>query len=114
MQLELYDVGIKCAQFAISMLTKLRDPLGTADGLRILGAAYLDLSNYELAETVLNQALKIFKDYEHMLGQAEVSELLGRLYQSLGNVNAAMRFTNAAGKLYQALNNDAAVEKLEA
>lgn len=105
MQAKLSDAAMAMAygQKALEVFDQLQDPLGRADVYKLYGRVAGLKRAWDRAEEFLGESERLHRQYGCRLGEAEVEEERGWLYELRGNRSRAMEAYRKALAQYQAL-----------
>ena len=99
------DEGIKCAQNALSLATKLNWPKGIAIANEMTGINYFCKSDYPQALEHYDEALKIAEQFKYKFGIAEIKAHYGALYTDESVYDKALESDIEALKMNEELKN---------
>ena len=99
-----YGDAMRRAEAALELFERLGDRRAKSDAYRIIGMVFRDTGRSVLAEERLRDAIALAVETGSLLGEAEASRELGRLHQSVGRNQEALRLLNAAHGLFQRLD----------
>ena len=88
------------AEDALRMFDELDARAQKADAYKFLGVVYRETGRLVLAEARLKSAIELAAECGSLLGEAEASRELARLYQLMGRNQDAMLLLNAARTLF--------------
>lgn len=95
---------------AMEIAYKLNDTLSIADIYKIKGMIQNDMSNFELSEELFENSIRLNKDIESKLNEAESSVQLGELLEKSNRIDEAKPYLESATNFFNNLNH----EKLKA
>ena len=95
---------------AMEIAYKLNDTLSIADIYKVKGIVQNDMNNFELSEELFENSIRLNKDIENKLNEAESSVQLAELLQKNNRNEEAKTYLNSATNFFNKLNN----EKLKA
>jgi tetratricopeptide (TPR) repeat protein len=113
LKLKLYPVALEYGKKALALLKRMRDPLGVSDAMRICGSALLEMNRLDAARTILNEGLQLASDHHHILGIAEIHEILMRVELRNAHTAEAEFHYKMSKKAFSQLRNEAAVARLD-
>ncbi|MBN1295514.1 tetratricopeptide repeat protein [bacterium] len=97
------------AQEARDIVTRIGDPLGHADSLRIAGEAEMALDRYDSAGRILEKAYTMHLQLDHLQGIADCARALCHLAASRMDITAATQWARIAADAWTKLGNTTAV-----
>jgi tetratricopeptide (TPR) repeat protein len=105
MQANLSDAAMAMgyAQKALEIFERLKDPLGQADTYKLFGRIAGLKTAWELAEELLNESRRLQQQHGSRLGEAEVEETRGWIYERQHNYHQAMEAYQRAMMMYHDL-----------
>ncbi len=105
---KLRNPALACAftDKAMELAYKLNDTLSIADVYKIKGMIHNDLSNFELSEELFENSIRLNKDIESKMNEAESSEQLGELLQKTKRTEEAKHYLSAAANFFNNLNKE--------
>jgi ATP/maltotriose-dependent transcriptional regulator MalT len=83
---------------------QLGDPIAVADALRVVGAACTTLGRHQAADTALERALTLARQYGSALGEAETVRAQAELAAARGDFAEMQRHAQAAFALFARLD----------
>jgi putative nucleotidyltransferase with HDIG domain len=92
------------AETALAVFDRVGVESAKADAYRILGMVYRETGRASLAEARLRSAIDLAVTAGSALNEAEASRELALLYQSMGRNQEALKFLNAAHRLFRRLD----------
>ena len=99
-----YDEALANAEQALTIFDRLGSRMDKADAYKVLGAVYRETGRFTLAESRLQTAVEQAVATGSILGEAEASRELARLYQAMGRNQEALQLLNAAHRLFSRLD----------
>lgn len=90
---------------AMELAYKINDTLSIADIYKIKGMIQNDLSNFELSEEMFENSIRLNKDVESKLNEAESSLQLGELLKKSNRSNEALPYLETAQNYFQGLKS---------
>ena len=87
---------------AAAAAQRLGDIHGQATALRLLGEAYIRLSDFDEALAHLTGSLKLLETLPNPIAQAQAHQALGGVFESAGRYTDALRHDEQALRIYQA------------
>jgi putative nucleotidyltransferase with HDIG domain len=99
-----YDLARSNAEDALAIFDRLGSRLDKADAYKVLGRIYRETGRNALAESRLRMAVELAVSTGSILSEAEASRELALLYQSMGRNQEALRYLNAAHRLFGRLD----------
>lgn len=106
-----HDEALRRAEAALSTFEVLGSRADKADAYKVIGMVFRDTGRPVLAEARLRSAVALALETGWVLGEAEASRELARLYQGLGRNQEALQLLNHAHGLFSRL--DARVELVD-
>ena len=91
---------------AMEIAYKLNDTLSIADIYKVKGMIQNDMSNFELSEELFENSIRLNKDIESKLNEAESSVQLGELLQNSNRKEEAKPYLQAATNFFNGLNHE--------
>lgn len=115
MQADLSDIAtaMSYAQNALEIFERLKDPLGQADAYKLLGRIAGLKTAWDLAEELLNESERLQRQHGSRLGQAEVDEIRGRVYERQRDYQRAMEAYQRSAAMYQDLHAMGGVRRIQ-
>jgi putative nucleotidyltransferase with HDIG domain len=92
------------AESALAIFDRLGSRLDKADAYKVIGRVYRETGRNALAEARLKSAVELAVSTGSILSEAEASRELALLYQNMGRNQEALRFLNAAHRLFGRLD----------
>jgi putative nucleotidyltransferase with HDIG domain len=99
-----YEQARANAESALAIFDRLGARLDKADAYKVIGRVYRETGRNMLAESRLRSAVELAVSTGSILSEAEASRELALLYQNMGRNQEALRFLNAAHRLFGRLN----------
>ena len=99
-----YDQARLNAEAALGIFDRLDSRLDKADAYKVIGRVYRETGRHALAEARLRDAVAMAVSTGSVLSEAEASRELALLYQGTGRNQEALRFLNAAHRLFSRLD----------
>jgi tetratricopeptide (TPR) repeat protein len=99
-----YDQARINAEAALGIFDRLGSRLDKADAYKVIGRVYRETGRHALAEARLRDAVAMAVSTGSVLSEAEASRELALLYQGTGRNQEALRFLNAAHRLFSRLD----------
>jgi putative nucleotidyltransferase with HDIG domain len=99
-----YEQARGNAETALGIFDQLGSRLDKADAYKVIGRVYRETGRHALAESRLRSAVELAVSTGSILSEAEASRELALLYQSMGRNQEALRFLNAAHRLFGRLD----------
>ena len=97
---------------AMEIAYKLNDTLSIADIYKIKGMIQNDMQNFELSEEMFENSIRLNKDIESKLNEAESSVELGELLKKNNRTEEAKTYLNSAAIFYKKINDENAIAGL--
>ena len=91
---------------AMEIAYKLNDTLSIADIYKIKGMIQNEMNNFELSEELFENSLRLNKDIESKLNEAESSIELGNLFAKTKREDKAKRYLESANNFLKEINNE--------
>ncbi|MFI5236885.1 MAG: tetratricopeptide repeat protein [Ignavibacteriales bacterium] len=91
---------------AMELAYKLNDTLSIADIYKIKGIVQTEMNNFELSEELFENSIRLNKDIESKLNEAESSALLGELLVSRDKKEEAKPYLQTAANYFNGSNNE--------
>jgi putative nucleotidyltransferase with HDIG domain len=101
---QLFENARQKAEDALALFDQLGVRGAKADAYRVLGMMYRETGRPALSESRLRSAIELAGSSGSVLDEAEASRELAVLYQSIGRNQEALRFLNAAYRLFKRLD----------
>lgn len=92
------------AEGALAIFDRLGARLDKADAYKVIGRVYRETGRNMLAESRLRSAVELAVSTGSILSEAEASRELALLYQNMGRNQEALRYLNAAHRLFGRLD----------
>ena len=92
------------AENALAIFDRLGARLDKADAYKVIGRVYRETGRNLLAESRLRSAVELAVSTGSILSEAEASRELALLYQNMGRNQEALRYLNAAHRLFGRLD----------
>ena len=92
------------AESALAIFDRLGARLDKADAYKVIGRVYRETGRNMLAESRLRSAVELAVSTGSILSEAEASRELALLYQNMGRNQEALRYLNAAHRLFGRLD----------
>ena len=86
---------------AMQIACKINDTLSIADIYKIKGMIQNDLDNFQLSEELFENSIRLNRDIENQLNEAESSEEMAKLLQKVDRKEDANKYNKAAENYYQ-------------
>jgi tetratricopeptide (TPR) repeat protein len=83
---------------------KINDTLSIADLYKIKGMIQNNMENFELSEEMFENSLRLNKDFESKLNEAESSVELGKLLEKTERITEAKSYFDFANDFFKNLN----------
>jgi putative nucleotidyltransferase with HDIG domain len=99
-----YEQARANAEAALAIFDRLGARLDKADAYKVIGRVYREMGRNALAESRLRSAVELAVSTGSILSEAEASRELALLYQGMGRNQEALRFLNAAHRLFSRLD----------
>jgi putative nucleotidyltransferase with HDIG domain len=99
-----YDLARRNAEAALGIFDQLGARLDKADAYKVIGQAYRETGRPALAESRFRSAIEMAVNTGSILSEAEASRELAILYQQMGRNQEALRYLNAAHRLFGRLD----------
>ena len=99
------DQALKEAEEALAGFASVRDVLGRAASLRVLGQIYVLGNNLERAQTSYEQALALYSGNVDLHGTADAQRGLGGLFVELGDAQRGRDLLEEAQKGYETVGD---------
>ena len=99
-----YDLARSNAEDALAIFDRLGSRLDKADAYKVLGRIFRETGRNALAESRLRMAVDLAVSTGSILSEAEASRELALLYQNMGRNQEALRYLNAAHRLFGRLD----------
>jgi tetratricopeptide (TPR) repeat protein len=113
LQLSLAEIALKSAEEALTLQRNLKDPLGTADAMRLCSVALMQMNRLNEAIDLAVSARNIALEYQHPFGVAEASSTLMELEIKNGHPEKARDALQNACDAYHKLGNETAADNLK-
>lgn len=94
------------ADKAMELAYKLNDTLSIADIYKIKGMIQNDMNNFELSEELFENSIRLNKDIENKLNEAESAVQLGELLQRSNRIEEAKPYLSVAANFFNKLNHE--------
>lgn len=94
------------ADKAMELAYKLNDTLSIADIYKIKGMIQSDLNNFELSEELFENSIRLNKDIDNNLNEAESSLQLGELLQKNNRIEEAKPYMTVAQKFFKRFESE--------
>lgn len=91
---------------AMEIAYKLNDTLSIADIYKVKGMIQNHMSNFELSEEMFENSVRLNRDIENKLNEAESSAQLGELLQKNNRTEEAEPYIQKATNFFDRLNNE--------
>ena len=91
---------------AMEIAYKLNDTLSIADIYKIKGMIHNDMNNFELSEELFENSIRLNKDIESKLNEAESSDQLGKLLQKSNRIEEAKPYLSVAANFFNNLKHE--------
>jgi putative nucleotidyltransferase with HDIG domain len=101
---EAFELARESAEAALAVFDRLDSKMDKSDAYRVLGVVYRDTGRPMLAEARLRSAIELAVDTGAILGQAEATREMARLYQAMGRNQEALTHLNGAWRLFSSLD----------
>ena len=101
---ERYEDARGNAEAALALFDRVGVESAKADAYRVLGMVYRETGRHALAESRLRSAIDLAVTAGSALNEAEASRELAILYQAMGRNQEALKFLNAARRLFRRLD----------
>jgi putative nucleotidyltransferase with HDIG domain len=101
---ERFEQARSNAESALAIFDRLGSRLDKADAYKVIGRVYRETGRLALAESRLRAALELAVSTGSILSEAEASRELALLFQNMGRNQEALRFLNAAHRLFGRLD----------
>jgi putative nucleotidyltransferase with HDIG domain len=99
-----YDLARSNAEDALAIFDRLGSRLDKADAYKVLGRIFRETGRNALAESRLRMAVDLAVSTGSILSEAEASRELALLYQNMERNQEALRYLNAAHRLFGRLD----------
>jgi putative nucleotidyltransferase with HDIG domain len=99
-----YEKARSNAERALAIFDRLGARLDKADAYKVIGRVYRETGRNMLAESRLRSAVELAVSTGSLLSEAEASRELALLYQNMGRNQDALRYLNAAHRLFGRLD----------
>jgi putative nucleotidyltransferase with HDIG domain len=99
-----YEQAQTNAENALAIFDRLGARLDKADAYKVIGRVYRETGRNMLAESRLRSAIDLAVSTGSILSEAEATRELALLYQSMGRNQEALRYLNAAHRLFGRLD----------
>jgi putative nucleotidyltransferase with HDIG domain len=99
-----YEKARSNAESALAIFDRLGARLDKADAYKVIGRVYRETGRNMLAESRLRSAVELAVSTGSILSEAEASRELALLYQNMGRNQEALRYLNAAHRLFGRLD----------
>jgi putative nucleotidyltransferase with HDIG domain len=99
-----YEQARANAEAALAIFDRLGSRLDKADAYKVIGRVYRETGRNMLAESRLRSAVELAVSTGSILSEAEASRELALLYQNMGRDQEALRYLNAAHRLFGRLD----------
>lgn len=97
---------------AMEIAYKLNDTLSIADIYKVKGMIQTDMNNFELSEELFENSIRLNKDIESKLNEAESSVELGELLKKSNRSEEAKTHLKSANDFFSKINNEKVVAGL--
>jgi len=91
---------------AMEIAYKINDTLSIADIYKIKGMVQTDLENFQLSEELFENSIRLNKDMENKLNEAESSNEMGRLLQKTERDEEAKKYITTANNYFKVLKDE--------
>jgi tetratricopeptide (TPR) repeat protein len=91
---------------AMEIAYKVNDTLSIADIYKVKGMVQSNLENYELSEEMFENSIRLNKDIESKLNEAESSDQLGKLLLKNNRTEEAKPYLSVAANFFDNLKNE--------
>ena len=91
---------------AMEIAYKLNDALSIADIYRLKGIVQKNMKNFELSEELFENSIRLNKDIENKLNEAESSIQLGKLLEKSDRIEEARPYLETATNFFNKLNHE--------
>ena len=91
---------------AMEIAYKLNDTLSIADIYKVKGMVQNDMNNFELSEELFENSIRLNKDIESRLNEAESSVQLGELLQKNNRNEEAKPYLESATDFFSKMKNE--------
>jgi tetratricopeptide (TPR) repeat protein len=91
---------------AMEIACKLNDTLSIADIYKVKGMLQNDMSNFELSEELFENSIRLNKDIESKLNEAETSAQLGELLTKSNRLDEAKPYLKSASNFFNKLSHE--------
>ncbi len=91
---------------AMELAYKINDTLSIADIYKIKGMINNNLENFELSEEMFENSIRLNKDFESKLNEAESSAELGRLLEKTDRKTEARYYQELANRFFDGINEN--------
>ena len=91
---------------AMEIAYKLNDTLSIADIYKVKGMVQNDMNNFELSEELFENSIRLNKDIESRLNEAESSVQLGELLQKNNRNEEAKPYLTSATDFFNKIRNE--------
>ncbi len=95
---------------AMEIAYKINDTLSIADIYKIKGMIHNEMDNFQLSEEFFENSLRLNKELESKLNEAESSAELGKLLQKNDREEEAKPYLDSAASYYEEINADDIVD----
>lgn len=99
-----YEEALRRAEAALGIFEQLGSRADKSDVYRVIGMVFRDTGRPVLAEARLRAAVSLALETSWVLGEAEASRELARLYQGLGRNQEALKLLNHAHGIFSRLD----------
>jgi tetratricopeptide (TPR) repeat protein len=97
---------------AMEIAYKINDTLSIADIYKIKGMIQSEMDNFQLSEEFFETSIRLNKDLENKLNEAESSAELGKLLQKNNKEEEAKPYINSAASYYKEIKDEDIVADL--
>jgi tetratricopeptide (TPR) repeat protein len=98
---------------AMEIAYKINDTLSIADIYKIKGMIQTEMDNFQLSEEFFENSVRLNKDLENKLNEAESSAELGKLLHKSNRKEEAKPYIDSAVSYYKGIKADDIVNDLE-
>jgi tetratricopeptide (TPR) repeat protein len=96
---------------AMEIACRINDKLTVADVYKIKGMIFNNLQNFELSEEFFENSLRLNKDFENQLNEAEVSIELAKTLQLKNRQEKAEAYVNSANNYFKKVKHNSRSDK---
>lgn len=107
------SMAVSYCKRALERYKLIGDAQGEAHAYRVLGKAFAQREQWQMAHALFDQSKEIFKRFGNLRGDAETRRESGRVYLAQGDVGEARRSLKKARRRFRRLNAVREVEQID-